>query len=63
MQLKDLKKGELFRLVTKKGVGTKVYVRDEYCRAERKYYAVDYMDICNCRLLKPTQEVVVDFEF
>ena len=70
-QLKELKKGEIFRLVKRKtngattacGVSVKVYVRDHYDRSERKYYAHDYFDACDFRAFKPTQEVTTDFEF
>ena len=70
-QIKDLKKGEIFRLVKRKsngaasscGVSTKVYVRDYYERSERKYYAYDYFDVCDFRAFNPTQEVTTDFEF
>lgn len=70
-QIKDLKKGEIFRLVKRKsagaasscGVSTKVYVRDYYERSERKYYAHDYFDVCDFRAFKPTQEVTTNFEF
>ena len=70
-QIKDLKKGEIFRLVKRKsngaasscGVSTKVFVRDYYERSERKYYAHDYFDVCDFRAFNPTQEVTTDFEF
>lgn len=70
-QIKDLKKGEIFRLVKRKsngaasscGISTKVYVRDYYARSERKYYAHDYFDVCDFRAFEPTQEVTTDFEF
>lgn len=70
-QIKDLKKGEIFRLVKRKsngaasscGVSTKVYVRGYYERSERKYYAHDYFDVCDFRAFNPTQEVTIDFEF
>ena len=66
-QIKDLKRGEFFRVIrhTKTGdcLGVKVYVRDEYDRSEKKYYAHEYYDFCAIRSFKPTQEVIVDFEF
>lgn len=70
-QIKDLKRGEIFRVVKRKGngvasscgVSVKVYVRDYYERSEGKYYAHDYFDICDYRAFKPAQEVTTDFEF
>lgn len=63
MKIKELKKGEFFRLVTKKGVGAKTYVRDEYDRSDKKYCAYDFFDVCAFRYFKPSQEVTTDFEF
>ena len=66
-QLKDLKRGEFFRVVKRStgrcAVSTKVYVKDEYDRSEKKYYAHDYFDVCAFRAFKPTQEVTTEFEF
>ena len=67
-QIKDLKRGDFFLVVKYKKTGgdclsTRVYVRDEYDRTEKKYYAHEYYDVCSFRAFKPTQEVIVDFEF
>ena len=63
MKIKELKKGEYFRLVTKKGVGTKTYVRAEYVRSYKKYCAYEFLDVCAFHYFKPSQEVTTDFEF
>lgn len=62
-QIKQLKAGEFFHLVTKAGVGKAVYVRDEYDRHEKKYMAYAYYDVNYWRYFKPSQLVEVGFEF
>ena len=62
--LKELKKGEYFRIVNKNGkVLPTVWVKDEYDRSERKYMAVKFWDICSSRLFKGEQTVTTDFIF
>lgn len=62
--VKELKKGEYFKLINSKGVAsTAVYVRDEYDREERKYMATRFDDISSSRLLKGNQQVTTDFIF
>lgn len=62
--LKEIKKGEYFKIVNSKGVASAtVYVRDEYDREERKYMAVRFDDTSSSRLFKGTQTVTTDFIF
>lgn len=62
--IRELKKGEYFKVVNSKGVASAtVYVRDEYDREERKYMAVRFDDISSSRLFKGTQTVTTDFIF
>lgn len=62
-QIKEIKKGEFFRVVNRAGICDKVYVRDYYERSDKKYYAYAYYDINDFRAFKPTQKVAVGFEF
>ena len=63
-QIKELKKGEFFRLYRKGwGYSLSVYVRGEYDRSEKKYLATKYFDVNDWRYFKPTQKVAVGFEF
>ena len=60
--LRNLPKGEYFRL--KDSETAKVYKKGEYCRSERKFHAVDCLDIWgNGRLLKPATIVFVGFTY
>ena len=62
--LKEIKKGEYFKLVNSKGVaGATVYVKDDYDRSERKYMVTRFDDISSSRLLKGSQRVTTDFIF
>lgn len=62
--VRELKKGEYFKIVNAKGqASATVYVRDEYDREERKYMATRFDDISASRLLKGTQTVTTDFIF
>lgn len=63
-KLKDLKEGEWFTLKpimypTEK----QVYIRREYDRSERKYWAEKWADMCDGRLLKGDRIVYTDFIF
>lgn len=62
--VRELKKGEYFKLINSKGVASAtVYVRDEYDREERKYMVTRFDDISSSRMLKGTQRVTTDFIF
>lgn len=61
--LKDVKAGEVFKLVRGGMVGTTVYVRGEYVRECKKFSATKWNDT-NCeRLLKGTTIVHHGFTF
>ena len=73
MTIKELKKGELFTLkpvpedpendnlrVPKE---SRVYIRDEYDRRERKYWCQKWDDINAGRLFAGDKEVYTDFVF
>lgn len=57
--IKDLKKGDYFKV---KENGS-VLVRGDYDRSTKKYSAYYFDDVCKERFFKPTQNVIVDFEF
>lgn len=61
--LKDLKKGELFKRVSKKGIGTAVYVRGDYDKSSKTYECYKYEDINSFINLKGNSVVCVEFEF
>lgn len=65
MQLKEVKKGDYFRVVRKGGkVSAAVYVKGEYDRSEGKYSCVDFCDAgSEGKYFKATQEVTTSFEF
>lgn len=62
--IKDLKKDDFFTL---KPIPcpkeSQVYVRDDYCRSCKKYYAWKFSDIGSSRLFKPDTVVYTDFIF
>ena len=64
MTIKDLKPGEFFTL---KPIDypkdSQVYIRREYDRSARKYWADKFSDISAGRLLKPSTVVYTDFTF
>lgn len=59
MTIKDLKKGDYFKLKE----NGKVYVRDEYDRSEKKFGYYDFDDINNYHSAKGTKEVITEFTF
>lgn len=61
MKLKDLKRGDFFRL--KDSDTAPVRVKGEYVRSEKKYSTYKFDDINHERLLSPDKEVITDFEF
>lgn len=64
MQLKELKKGEYFRIVTNGKQGRKVYIKDDYYRPDKKYLCIEWEDAGGSgKLFKPTQEITTEFEF
>lgn len=64
MQLKELKKGDFFRIITKAGTGRKTYTKGDYDRAEKKYLCTDYEDAgSEGRYFKPSQEVTTEFTY
>ena len=59
MTVKELKRGDFFRL----SENGRVYVRDEYDRAEKKYWIYPFDDVNAGRFLKGSRAVLIDFEF
>ena len=59
MQIKDIKKGEMFRLVGK----TAVWIRGDFERTEKKYSATSWDDMNKERFLKGSTLVEVGFTF
>lgn len=63
-KIKDLKKGELFRLDARlNNENTPVWVRGEYVRSEKKYSAYKFDDTNHERFFAPGREIVTEFEF
>ncbi len=63
-KIKDLKHGEFFTL---KPIAepheSQVYIRGEYDRPERKYWAQKFSDISDGKLLDGNRTVYTDFTF
>ena len=64
MTMKELKKGELFTL---KPIAnpreSQVFIRSDYDRSERKYWATKWTDIGDGKYIAGDREVYTDFEF
>lgn len=64
MTIREIKKGDYFKIVNSKGVVSySVYVRGEYDRSTKKYLAYKFYDVCACKEFKPTQQITTEFEF
>lgn len=65
MKLRELKKGEYFRIVKKSGeVSKQTYIKDDYCRGEKKFYILLDTDVWGAgRLVKGDQEVTTEFVY
>lgn len=62
--LKQLKKGDFFRIVTKNGkIGKATYRKGDYDRASKTFSCIDYEDICHEKFLKPTQQITTEFVY
>lgn len=61
MKLKDLKRGDFFRL--KDSDTAPVWVKGEYVRSEKKYSTHKFDDINHERLVSSEKEVITRFEF
>lgn len=62
--LKNLKKGDYFKVVKKNGeLSTQVYVKGEYERTLKKYSTHKFEDVCNERFMKGETCVTTEFEF
>ena len=63
-KIRELKKGEYFTLrPVDEPKESQVYIRDEYDRAERKYCAFKWSDVCYCRFFSGDKVVYVGFTF
>lgn len=60
-KIKELKKGEYFRL--KDSDSVPVWIRGEYVREEKKCSAYKFDDINHERLFSSNKDVVIGFEF
>ena len=62
--VKEIKKGDYFRIVNKKGVAQKrVFIKGDYDRAEKAYICCAFDDICDFRVVKSNQTATTDFIF
>ncbi len=64
-ELKDVPKGAFFKIVNSKGnVSTKVYIKGEYDRTEKKYLCDDTLDVLGYgKYVKRKQKVLVGFTY
>jgi len=63
-KLKELKKGEWFILKPiEYPKETQVYIKDDYCREEKKYICGKWYDCGYSRLIKGDTPVYTDFTF
>lgn len=62
-QLKNVKKGDFFKRLTKGQPQKRVYVKDYYDRALKAFWCYPYDDINDGRFIKATTLVNVDFTF
>lgn len=62
-QIKDLKKGELFKREINGKPSERVYIKGSYNRASKTYSAIAYDDINNEIFLKPNKAVYIGFTF
>lgn len=64
MTIKELRKGEYFtRKDIKEPRDNQVWVREEYDRSTRKYYAINFADCSRSILLKADTQVFTGFTF
>lgn len=64
MKLKELKKGELFTLKPiENPKESQVFIRREYDRSVRKYWAEKWTDFCDGKYVDGNREVYTDFTF
>ena len=64
--IKELKKGEYFTLkpyTDDEITEARVYVKEDYDRSERKYYAYKWADIWSGRYFKGSRVVYIGFTF
>lgn len=60
MKLKNLKRGDYFKL--KNSDTAPVWVKGEYVRSERKYSAYKFDDVNHERLMPGQLDIITDFE-
>ena len=64
IKMKDLKKGEFFTLKpVEQPKESQVYIKSDYDRSERKYWATKWTDIGDGKYVSGEKEVYIDFEF
>ena len=64
IKLKDLKRGEFFTLkAVEEPKETQVYIKEEYDRSERKYWAQKWCDIGDGKYISGDRIVYIDFTF
>lgn len=61
VEMREIPFGGLFRLSNSDTAP--VWVRDEYDRTMKKYWAYKYDDVCHSKTIKPDTLVWVGFEF
>ena len=64
MTMKELRKGDFFTLrAIEDPAPSQVYIRGEYDRTERKYWAQKFSDISDGKYIDGNREVYINFEF
>lgn len=62
-ELRDLPKGEFFKLIRKGKPTETIYEKNYWCLAERAYWVNKFYDYNDGRFMKPTTKVYAGFEF
>jgi len=64
IKLKELKKGEFFTLKpVEEPKESQVFIKSDYDRSERKYWATKWTDIGDGKYVSGEREVYIDFCF
>ena len=64
MKLKELKKGELFTIKPVEFPReSQIFVKDDYDRSERKYWAIKWSNVCDGKYIPGDREVYTEFVF
>lgn len=64
MTLKNIKKGDFFRVIRGGKIGKATYIKGDFDRAEKKYLCTDYEDAgSEGKYFKASQEITTEFVY